>query len=380
MPLLPGVRFIISLLSLAALASAIYFLWTWVRGTEVVFADGIVTVRDDWRGWLGLALLAWTALGRYPTLLLLARRDGERSIPMRSGGEQIVGATGSDLYVETHGQGPTLLLTHGWGLDSTAWHYAKVKLTDRFRLVTWDLPGLGRSRLAHQRVDLRDMAEDLRGLVEAADKPVVLVGHSIGGMVLQTLARDHAEFVNQRVAGMVLLNTTYTNPLKTIIFSPMARAAQPLLSLGSRLTVMLEPIAWLAAWQAYFSGAAHVANRLGFGKHVTRSQLEHVSLLTVRNRPGVQARGNLAMFHWDSENALARVTCPVLVIGDGADIITRLEASEHMVKIAPTAKLAVVMGGNHLGFIEMTDRYLELIAEFAENVTRAPETPIPLAV
>lgn len=371
----PTVRLITSLLSWALLALALYLLWTWANGSEVLTTDGVVTVRDEWRGWLALALLAWGVLGRYPTLMLLTRRDVAPLLAIRSHGEQITGATGSNLYVETHGQGPTLILTHGWGLDSTVWHYAKARLSDQFRLVTWDLPGLGRSRLAHRRVDLRDMAEDLRGLIQASDQPVVLVGHSVGGMVLQTLARDYPEIVNQRVAGLVLLNTTYTNPLKTIIFAPLLTALQPVLTFGARLAAMLEPIVWLSAWQAYFSGAAHVANRLGFGRHVTRSQLEHVTRLTVRNRPGVQAKGNIAMFHWDSADALACVTCPVLVIGDGADIITKLEASERMAQLAPQGKLAVVMGGNHLGFLEMSDRYLDCVAEFAERVTRVSDAP-----
>lgn len=375
MPLLPVARFLAALMSWAVLGGALYLLWTWFQGVDVVDDDGLHTVRETWRAGLGLALLGWSVLGRYPTLLLLGRRDVDPSAAVRADGERIKGAAGSDLYVETHGEGPTLLLTHGWGLDSTVWGYARRRLSGRFRVVVWDLPGLGRSRLARNRVDLRDMADELRGLLLAAPGPVVLVGHSIGGMILQTLARDHPAVVNQRVSGMVLLNTTYTNPLRTMILSRLATAARPLLTLGARFTIALEPLAWLGAWQGYFSGSAHAANRLGFGRHVTRSQLDHVSLLTARNRPGVQARGNLAMFDWDSGDALSRVTCPVLIISDDSDIITRPEAGARLAALAPAARLAVVEGGNHLGFLALAERYNTLIAEFAEAVTAAEPDP-----
>ncbi len=52
----------------------------------------------------------------------------------------------------------------------------------------------------------------------------MLVGHSIGGMTIQTLARDHPELFGREVVGVVLLNTTYTNPLKTMILPRLMQA------------------------------------------------------------------------------------------------------------------------------------------------------------
>ncbi len=60
---------------------------------------------------------------------------------------------------------------------------------------------------------------------------------------------------------------------------------------------------------------AHGANRFGFGRFVTRSQLEHTILQMTRNPPGVQARGNPAMCEWDATAALRTIGVPVLVIG-----------------------------------------------------------------
>ena len=54
---------------------------------------------------------------------------------------------GSQLRVECYGRedAPPIILTHGWGANSTEWDYLKKELSDAFRLIVWDLPGLGLS-------------------------------------------------------------------------------------------------------------------------------------------------------------------------------------------------------------------------------------------
>lgn len=374
MPLLSILRFIFALLSLVILGSAAYLLWTWWQGDFIRDADGALErVRDDWRLWTGLALLAWSFLGKAIVVPLLARGDKDATKADRGQGRTLKGVGGASLYVETLGaeDAPPIVMTHGWSLDSTIWHYAKRDLARRFRVIVWDLPGLGKSKPAGE-ISLKNFAEDLRTVMgEAGGKPVVLVGHSIGGMTIQTLARDHPELFGREVAGVVLLNTTYTNPLKTMVLSGLAQALRPVIELFCRLTIALQPLAWAGAWQSYFSGSAHMANRFGFGDYVTRSQLEHTTLLATRNPPGVSAKGNIAMFHWDATSAAAQLNCPVLVIGGDKDILTKLEANKAIAARAPKARLQVVEDVNHMGFLERADIYDVAIAEFAASVQPA---------
>src|SRR5690606_21221628 len=162
--------------------------------------------------------------GRFPALWLVARPDLRRSRPVRHGGRLVEGVDGARLYVEEEGAGPTVLLTHGWGLDRTIWRSTRADLRGRFRLVAWDLPGLGLSRPGPQAPpSLSRFAEDLRALVLARGEPVGLVGDSIGGMIIQTLARDHPKLFGREVAGIVLLNTTYTDPPRTMVGGWLAR-------------------------------------------------------------------------------------------------------------------------------------------------------------
>jgi pimeloyl-ACP methyl ester carboxylesterase len=147
-----------------------------------------------------------------------------------------------------HGEvgAPPMVLTHGWGLDSTIWAYSVQDLSSRFRVITWDLPGMGRSK---GKIDLTSFAADLETVIEVAgaERPVV-VGHSIGGMTIQTLVRDDPAFVDSHVAGIVLLNTTYTNPLRTMILSPLWQALRwPVVEPLMWLAIPLQPLLWLSA-------------------------------------------------------------------------------------------------------------------------------------
>lgn len=379
MAILSIFRFVAALLSLILFGAAGYLLWSWQAGELARDAIGAVyRRREDWRLWTGLGLLAWSFLGRFVVLALCARRDRLTTQAGRGAGRTIRSGSGSTLYVEMHGpdDGLPIIFTHGWGMDSTFWRQARQDLADRFRLILWDLPGLGRSKAADKAaISPEAFAADLvslidgAGLIDAAGgrKPV-LVGHSIGGMIIQTLVRDQPALQN-RIAGLVLLNTTYTNPLKTMAFSTMLQALRrPVLEPACRLVIALQPLVWAVKWQSYLSGASHLGLRLGFGKFVTRSQLEHTALLATRNPPAVLARGDLAAVRWDATGALARAWVPVLIVGGEKDIVTKLEASRTMQAESDMAALRVVEDAGHMGPMERADLYDTMIAEFALQV------------
>ncbi len=158
MPLAFLLLWLAGLLSLALLGAGAYLVWAWYVG-EIVETVWLV---------LGAVLLLWSVSGRW--LVLLTRHRGADEPRSERGGRHrhVAGPDGADLHVEEHGPAaggaaPTLLMTHGWDLDATAWYYEKKRLADRFRLVLWDLPGLGLStQPADGRYSLEGMARDLR--------------------------------------------------------------------------------------------------------------------------------------------------------------------------------------------------------------------------
>jgi len=147
MPLIPLLKLVFGLLSLLVLGTAVWLLWTGWDGYLIPAGDGagLIFVRDAWRFWTGLGLLAFSFMGRPIVMLLLARSDTDPSVARREDGAFVDGVEAS-LYVERRGAGSgvPLVLIHGWGLDSTIWDYASRALGIRHPLVVWDLPGLGR--------------------------------------------------------------------------------------------------------------------------------------------------------------------------------------------------------------------------------------------
>jgi pimeloyl-ACP methyl ester carboxylesterase len=384
-------RGLFGLLSWLLLAAGAYLLWSgYERGDEDEpdVRPGLIEEGDEWRMWVGWALLFLSFFGRFIWPLILAKSNGKNEPPItRDEGTTIKGADNSQIRVEQFGRadGPTLVLTHGWGLDSTVWRYARRDLGDRFRLLVWDLPGLGRStQPADGRYAMERFGDDLRAVADSVPGPVVVVGHSIGGMTAQTLAGLRPEVLGDKVKGVVLVNTTHLRPSRTTFASGLVEALYPIAAVFLRLQIALAPLAWLTKWQSYLSGQAHLANRIGgFGKHVTRGQLEHITRLATKANPAVEAKGVFAMQAWNITPQLPQVRVPVLVLAGDKDLITKQEANETIARTIPGARLKVMPGCGHMGFYELSDAYNREIAAFADEVFGASgqgggEGPAPI--
>ncbi len=321
MPLTLILRWLFGFLGLMVLVVAAHLLYSWFDGQLVRDAEGGVRVARGapWRLWTGIALLAWSFLGRFPTLLLFRKGKDEPQV-QRGAGRVMDGPAGSKIWVESHGAAgaPLIVFTHGWGMNATIWWYAKRQLVGQYRLVLWDLPGLGRSKtFSDGKISLERYAECLKTVVtQAGDTPAILVGHSIGGMITQTLARDYPEFVQARASGLVLIDTTYINPLRTMILSGLFQAIRiPVILPLLRAQILLSPFVWLMNWKSYLDGTMLIITRLtGFGPFSTRGQLNVTSRLSVKGSPAVQAKGDLAMIGWDATGALAETAVPVLIL------------------------------------------------------------------
>jgi pimeloyl-ACP methyl ester carboxylesterase len=369
MPLLSLLRILFAILSWLILGAAVWLLWEWYQGESLTTETGEVTTsRADWLLWTGIALLAWSFLGRFFWRLVLARPDHDQARPERRGGSIIAGADHGRLYVESSGpeDGLPVILTHGAAMDSTVWYLAREEFGEDFRVVAWDLPGLGRSKA---QISLEHYADELAAVVRYVGRPSILVGHSMGGMTIQTLARRHPEMFGKDIIGVALLNTTHTNPLKTMILPRLAQALQPLLEIIFRIQIALFPLAWLSAWQSYLSGSTHIVNRIACGKGITRKQLDHISLLGTRNSPASIAKGNLAMLHWDATGAVANLSVPVLIIAGAGDIVTKPEASETIARTAVAPELHVIPGANHMSFLDHASTYHPLIEKLARDAS-----------
>ena len=286
---------------------------------------------------------------------------------------------GSRLHVECHGPegAPAVILTHGWGADRTEWDYLRRDLAARFRLIVWDLPGLGRSsQPANHDYRLENLANDLQAVLAlAGDQPAILLGHSIGGMITLTFCGLFPEALGTRVGGIALIQTTYTNPVRTTSFAGLLTALEnPLIIPLLHLTIWLAPLVWLMNQLSYLNGSSHLSSKdSGFAGSENWEQVEHVTRLGVKAWPAVLARGMLGMLRYDATATLKNIGVPTIVIAGDRDPVCKPEASRRMRHDIASSQLAMLKPAKHMGPIEHHEQLAKHLTQFALTCLPQPQ-------
>jgi len=114
-------------------------------------------------------------------------------------------ANGINLHYQTRGEGPDVLLVHGITSSLAMWYNGILPaLTPEFRVTAHDMRGHGLSDLTPTGYTSRDMAEDMKALLDALGiANVAIVGHSYGGAV----AMHFAALYPERVRGIVMMDS-----------------------------------------------------------------------------------------------------------------------------------------------------------------------------
>lgn len=105
----------------------------------------------------------------------------------------------------------TVVFVHGFALTQDSWHFQRAAFRGARRMVFYDQRSHGRSEVSPQdHASIEQLGRDLRTVIDdlSPDEPVVLVGHSMGGMTVIALAEEHPEYFGDRVVGAALVSTT----------------------------------------------------------------------------------------------------------------------------------------------------------------------------
>jgi pimeloyl-ACP methyl ester carboxylesterase len=262
-----------------------------------------------------------------------------------------------------------IVFTHGLGADGDEWSNIRHRLSRKHRLIDWDLPGLGRSappRDGDWSVDR--LARDLKAVLEVANgRPAILVGHSLGGMVLLTYCRLFPQTLGRRVAGLVLAHTTYTNPVQTTASPRLYTALQkPVWEPMCRLTIGLSPLLRVLNLLMYLNGSAHRSlERTLFTGRESWEVLDHLARYFVRDQPAAVARWALAMFGYDETATLGTIRIPTLVVAGDKDERVDPDAQAFMCARIPGARLLTLRPAKHGGLLEYPQRFSAAVEMFA---------------
>lgn len=294
--------------------------------------------------------------------------DAEPVRPLRSAGPTVRTPDGVRLHTEIDEVGPdgpdpdlgpdppTLVWVHGYALNLDCWHFQRQHFRGRVRQVFYDQRSHGRSsRAAGSTCRVPQLAEDLRQVLAELtdDAPVVLVGHSMGGMTIMHLAVEYPELFGPQVTAVALFSTSAgemaaVSPIRAVPGRAFARVAPPLLAGLNRIPELVERGRRASTDLSYV-----VTRRLAFGSDVPVRYVEFVSEMLGDIPLEVIADFYPTFAELDEYRAfevLRRVPCAV--VGGRDDAFTPIEHTEKIIKLLPQAVAVRVPQCGHLGLIE----------------------------
>ena len=256
------------------------------------------------------------------------------------------------LYQQCVGEGPDLVLLHGWGLHSGIWSASRDNLLDRlsrnYRVTMFDLPGHGYSS------DIGEPGFDatISMIAEQLPPTSLLLGWSLGGLLALQLA---CQF-RQRISALILIasNARFTRTSDW----PAAMAAETLNSFGAAL---LE------------NPASTVQRFLALQVLGSERQHEQLQLLkqTMNERPVARQwalqRGLEMLRDIDLRDRLALISQPALLIYGQHDRIVPDQSGATMAHLMPQARVLSIKGAGHAPFLSHHEQTGQVISDFLDT-------------
>ncbi|MER6080299.1 alpha/beta hydrolase [Streptomyces sp. NPDC001833] len=270
----------------------------------------------------------------------------------------------------------TVVFSHGYCLNQDSWHFQRAALRGVVRTVHWDQRSHGRSgRGVAQHEDgveltIDQLGRDLKAVLDAAapQGPIVLVGHSMGGMTVMALAAQYPDLIRERVVATAFVGTS-SGRLGEVNFGlPVAgvnavRRVLPgvLKALGTQAALVEKGRRVTAD---LFAG---IIKRYSFASKDVDPAVERFAERMIESTPiDVVAEFYPAFTDHDKTAALAYFqNLPVLVLAGVQDLVTPSEHSEVIADLLPDAELVLVADAGHLVMLEhpevVTDRLADLL-------------------
>ncbi len=254
---------------------------------------------------------------------------------------------------------PTLVFAHGIVCSIDAWHYQRLALRGRVRVVFMDHRSHGASDVSDRAGStIENLAADLTAVIEATTTgPVVLVGHSMGGMTVMQLAADHPELFGSDgpVVGAVLVNTSSR---LTLLSNPALR----------RLVPVARGLGPVVDWGRGFNSFSAL-QRWALGPNAQERHVDMTNEMVLRAPTRVITDFHPMFSTLDLRHALETLSqVPTIVIASTHDSITPLSHGRHIAEGIAGSQLVILEGTGHMGMFEEHARVTELVLGLAEKV------------
>ncbi|MFD8640149.1 alpha/beta fold hydrolase [Streptomyces zaomyceticus] len=280
----------------------------------------------------------------------------------------------------------TVVFSHGYCLTQDSWHFQRAALRGLVRTVHWDQRGHGRSGQGAAQsgpdavpVTIDRLGRDLRAVLDVAapEGPLVLVGHSMGGMTIMALAERYPEFVRDRVVGVAFVGTSAGKLGEVSYGLPIAgvnavRRVLPgvLRALGSQAELVERG---RRATADLFAG---LIKKYSFASKDVDPAVARFAERMIESTPiDVVAAFYPAFAEHDKAAALPVFReMPVLALAGDHDLVTPSSHTEAIADVLPDAELVIVPDGGHLVMLEHPEAVTDRLADLLVRAGAVPGT------
>ncbi len=248
------------------------------------------------------------------------------------------------------GEGPVLLLLHGYPLDGGMWSGVARRLSDRFRVLKPDLPGRPDNPAeATGRID--DYADFIGAILEGLTPPIGIAGFSMGGYVTLALVKRRPK----GIGALALIDT---------------RAGADDEAGRARREEAIE----LVRTKGVDAIADSMLEKLLSPSSLARRDLvDRLRRIILRQQPASLESDLKAMRDRpDSRALLAEVAVPTLIVVGDSDVLTPPSASEEMAAAIPDSKLVTIPGAGHLTPMESPVAVARALGDFFDSALGGP--------
>jgi pimeloyl-ACP methyl ester carboxylesterase len=266
----------------------------------------------------------------------------------------VVSDDGTVLHVVDRGQGPAVVLTHGFVADTSTWSLVGPMLVERgFRVIAYDHRGHGRSaRAGPAGYGYQAWADDLMAVVESSGvDDATVVGHSMGGIGILAAAHAHPDRFARRVGGAVFASSLAQGPGR-----PRFIGLKP----HARTVVRYE------FWRRRRTIGVAVAGR-ALGVERPASVVESVWRAHGRTPVTTIDGAGAWLLTFDARDMAASVAVPSVVLVGTHDRVTPEPVARRLAAALPDAELEVLPGIGHALPLEAPDALVAAVEEVRKN-------------
>jgi len=248
-------------------------------------------------------------------------------------------------------------------------------LRGRNRLVLYDQRSHGRSPIGDSgRCTTQQLGDDLAAVIEQVVPrgPIVLVGHSMGGMSIMAYAQTFPERVRERVVGVCMLATSagrIRRMMPGVSAEAMSAVGAPLAGLSRRAPGIISTGRRLTATFAY-----EAVRRFGFGEDALPEHVAFTDSMISSSDSTVFADFWPVLVRLDMYEVLVAFKgLPTVIVAGTKDAMTPVRHSRRMAELLPAAELVVCPGAGHMLMLEQHRQVSDVLAQLLERAAGPDE-------